>query len=139
MTDLTAIDAPFGELDRETQIALFSAWLDGGAVQSRGSGYDWAGVSHPAWGPDGIYRLAPPPVTPMTVDPRVWEVLDPSIVAIARDNSGAIYSYASRPVTTRSEWCGSNACPVTQIAPGMIDPGTCPWDEAICERPEASS
>lgn len=49
MTDLTKIDKPFGELDRETKGALMLAAHEGAEIEYSSDGGDaWATVESPA-------------------------------------------------------------------------------------------
>ena len=61
MTDLTAITAPFGILDAETQEALKA---HGGPYEYYDCGAKWETSTDPAWLDRNVYRVKPAPPKP---------------------------------------------------------------------------
>lgn len=61
-TDLTKINQPFGDLDRETQWALKGAFADGVEIEFYHRGTCLWTAADPQWSKSGMYRLKPKPV-----------------------------------------------------------------------------
>ena len=80
--DLTKIDAPFGKLDRATQLALLGAFhLDGHVLQFKSGKGIWFDLNdEPHWDDVSTYR-----VSPMTADTIDWSHVDARFVRLERD------------------------------------------------------
>jgi len=57
--DLVQIDKPFGELDKNTKLELFEAWVDDLTIQARFGSGSWIDIKDPSWDLRTIYRLKP--------------------------------------------------------------------------------
>jgi hypothetical protein len=130
---------PFDLLDEEERNALTSYLRNGGHVQryvghERWESVQWAGATlldH------ATYRAAPEPLRPISctlpgVD--IWELFEESVVALARDKAGDLYSYTAVPWRGEVTWHGNGFAniPVSMTA---IDPGNMPWNESLIVRP----
>lgn len=49
----------FGELEREEQVALFEAWLDGKEIEFLECEDKWFSVGQPSWYAEFVYRIKP--------------------------------------------------------------------------------
>lgn len=125
--DLTKIDKPFGELDRETKIALFAAWVDGAKIE-----YDWGAVqtSLPCFQMQYTYRVAP---TKPSID---WSHVACELKWMATDDSGETWLYDEQPEIFGKIWVynGSHCIEVNALA--SFTPGTCDWKDSLVQRPE---
>ncbi len=81
-TDLTKINSPFGNLPRETQLALFNAWLDGIKIQHYSEVMRaWMFSGHPAWHNTTKYRA----FIPLTKPSINWDHVASKFNYLARD------------------------------------------------------
>jgi len=130
--DLTKIDKPFGDLDRETKIALFTAWVDGDGLEHYSSMIgDWVNSSVPSWGRSIRYRKAAP--TEPSID---WDHVAPQFKWMATDDSGTTMLYEEKPRLSRTEWewAGGDCANITALA--SFRAGTCDWKDSLVQRPE---
>lgn len=136
MTDLTKIEVPFGQLDRETKIALFLAWLDGGEIQSLSRQTDWVGTSHPSWVALCRYRLKPEPVTPDSID---WGHVADRFICMARDRNGHAILCSNAVAHENGQWVIADALADIEIADAVAFAsyrrGTCDWSDSLVWRP----
>ena len=71
----------YGELSREDQIALFTAWLDGGVIQFTDSLYGkWKTVTTPDWNGDSMFRIKPGKFI------FNWDSIDPRWINLSRES-----------------------------------------------------
>lgn len=130
MTDLTKIDKPFGELDRETQLAMFEAWLDGARIQGlAGTWKDWG---TPSWASRTLYRVRPEPLTLDSID---WSHVTPQWRFMARGVDGCAVIYQSLPHIFGNYWkapqgVGSYANVLASYRRGTVD-----WRDSLVVRP----
>lgn len=137
MTDLTKIDKPFGELDADTKIALFSYWVKGGLLQMRHSdGKTW--LSRPA---DELpisslvtYRAA---VTKPSIN---WDHVASEFRWLARDKSGDVRLYDHMPRQAETYWHNATDAHNSGYAHtyASYTPGTCDWTDSLVQRPESA-
>jgi hypothetical protein len=128
----------FGLLSRAERDAFWDHLRAGGVLQ---------GFSYKGWedvAPDALsldvertYRAAPEPLRPISCTlpgVSIWDLFDESVVALARDKEGDLYSYTAVPWRGEVTWHGSGfaSIPVSMTA---IDPGNMPWDESLIVRP----
>ncbi len=123
--DLTKIDKPFGELDRETKIALFAAWVDGARIERAGSS-----INAPAWHAYAVYRVAP---TKPSID---WSHVAPQFRWMATDVDGKAYIYSSNPRLSANQWVGDGAGCGLASSLASFRAGTCDWKYSLVQRPE---
>lgn len=124
--DLTKIEKPFGELDRETKLALFAAWMDGEKIECNGT------VGHPGWHLDHTYRVAAPPTKP-SID---WSHVAPQFKWMATDEDGNTYVYSLHPGYSSSQWIAKfTDCAIATPFASLV-PGTCVWKDSLVRRPE---
>jgi hypothetical protein len=138
MTDLTKIDTPFGELDRETKGALMLAAHEGEEIEySSDGGNTWTTAQYPAWGTDIAYRVKPVPFTLDTID---WSQVADGWDWMARDENGKAFLFRSEPRIQSSAWAvdigkaeGVGFARVTQSSYRQC---TCDWPDSLLRRPE---
>lgn len=133
MTDLTKIDKPFGELDRETQLALFEAWLDGAEVDCLADGI-WYRTNPVSWRKSKAYRIA---TTPDTID---WDHVAPQAKFMARGESGSAWLFDCKPsINDAGDWdtVAEGDCVGNADTFASYRRGTCDWKDSLVERPEA--
>lgn len=125
--DLTKIYKPFGELDRETKIALFTAWVDGAQIE-----YDWGAFPTLSTGFQAhyTYRVAS---TKPSID---WSHVAPQFKWMATDCDGDTWLYDDQPEILGKIWVynGSHCIEVDAFA--SFTPGTCDWKDSLVQRPE---
>lgn len=123
--DLTKIDKPFEELDRETKIALFAAWVDGVQIEN-----NHGAVTHPLWKHGMTYRVA---ATKPSID---WSHVAPQFKWIATNCDGYTWLYDDQPEILVKMWRynGSHCIEVDAFA--SFVPGTCDWKDSLVQRPE---
>ena len=143
MQDLTKLTTPIGLLrhdDPETAAALEAHAKAGGRVAFFNGATWFAIAAATRFDPVLAYRAIPPVRVldePPHVPDAVWRVLDPGIVAITQDSSGALSAHRSKPDNSGcGPWWVSNPCqPITGLFPG-IRPGKGDWRKMIVRRPE---
>lgn len=123
--DLTQINKPFGELDRETKIALFTAWVDGAKIE-----YDGDIIYDMGWYENCVYRVAP---TKPSID---WSHVAPQFKWMATDADCTTMLYEEKPIEWKTEWgwTGGDCTNITCLA--SFRPGTCDWKDSLVQRPE---
>lgn len=79
------------------------------------------------------YRIAS---RPLTVSPKLWAVLHPDVVAIARDRNGELRRHTFDVIGLVCMWTSEGCATIDPDAyDGLIDIGTCDWTKAIAYRP----
>lgn len=124
--DLTKIDVPFSQLDRETQIALFTAWLDGVEIELWFCG--WTKKSDLRWMKNSIYRVA---ATKPSID---WSAVSPQFKWLAIDKNGVAILCADKPYPVIDNWMADEFVMAEAFA--SYKPGTCDWHSSLVQRPE---
>jgi hypothetical protein len=134
MRDLTNIIAPFGELERDTQIALFKAFLDGEAIEcSLNDGGNFVACSDPVWDKNTIYRVGGG-----TPDKINWNHVAAEFKHLRRDAVGTPWLFTIPPfVNGGSFWSavGKHRVIAAEIFTSYKR-GTAPWETAGSDRPE---
>lgn len=131
--DLTKIDKPFGQLDRETQLALFAAWLDGKIIQFiPSSNGHWESSAVMWWSRDLVFRVRP---EPLTLDAISWIVVAPQVKAMARDADGEAHLFDGIPYIYKQNdrWSGGELAQASTFA--SYRRGTCDWKDSLVVRP----
>lgn len=133
--DLTKIDKPLRDLPDEVAAALFIAARHGAKVEwRRFASNPWKEVCNaPAWSPNYTYRVAPEPPRPISVP---WEVLDDSIICIARIDSGIVWGFTGTAQTFGWTWIAPHGeqFRLDGVIKGL-DPGTVDWKDSLIFRP----
>ncbi len=129
--DLTKIDKPFGELDRETKIALFAAWVDGDGLEHYSSSAgEWVYTEVPSWNSRVRYRKAAP--TKPSID---WDHVSCEFKWMAKDSDGRTFVYNAPPCLGFRRW-DFYGIYVIATAFASFTPGTCDWKDSLVRRPE---
>ena len=130
--DLTKIDVPFGELDRETQLALFEAWLDGEKLEweynSAWARFDGSG---PTWHSKSTYRVRPEPLTPDAID---WSHVAPEFKWMARESIGGTFLWPEKPISAAGGWHDGGVF-ISARYFASYKRGTVDWKDSLVERP----
>lgn len=124
--DLTKIDKPFGELDRETKIALFTAWVDGAQIELDPRGT----ICDPMWARTCVYRVAQ---TKPSID---WSHVDKQFKWLAADEDDKTYLYSCCPQRTTGQWIGDGTGCGLATTFASFRPGNCDWCDSLVRRPE---
>jgi hypothetical protein len=124
VTDLTKIDKPFGELDRETKIALFTAWVDGAQIELDPRGT----ICDPMWARTCVYRVAP---TKPSID---WSHVAPQFKWMATDQDETTWVHEDKPFCGDCGWDTGNYENVAAFS--SFRAGTCDWKDSLVQRPE---
>lgn len=135
--DLTKIDKPFGELDRETKGALLLAEYEGARLEFRdpNSTLPWCEVLYCSeMSAHLMYRVKPVPLTKDTID---WSQVADGWDYCMRRPLGAIGE--AQPFLFRTKPTGSE---LTYTIPGLAlvtqssyVRGTCDWKDSLLIRP----
>ncbi len=123
--DLTKIDRPFGELDRETKIALLTAWVDGAQIERGGRIFD-----PPMWDKYYTYRVA---ATKPSID---WSHVAPQFKWMATSKSGLTWLSEADPYLGQAMWCTNTGRCINADAFASFRAGTCDWKDSLVQRPE---
>ena len=93
----------FGKLDREIQIELFTAWLNGKSIQLHSPFHDtWMDTQNPCWCMYTVYRIKPEEFI------FNWDSIDPKWLNLSRD--GNTWNMCTGPIEFRlSYWVSVNA------------------------------
>ena len=140
MTDLTKIDRPFGELDRETKGALMLAAHEGATIEfyDPAIGVGSSSTYKPGWAPHLVYRIKPVPLTPDTLDwsqvaagwdfcmRRAWEWEAPGMEPLA-------YLFMDDPTEVMAR--GPEALVRARVTQSSYRQGTCDWPASLIRRP----
>ena len=130
----------FGDMSREEQIALFTAWLDSKEIEYSRDNSDWWLASNPKWNDDIAYRVK-------QTSPSInWDHVGRDFNYLAGDQSGNYWLYKSEPHITSSFVAWStrkpdNASAVLWVAMkegglfASFKPGNCDWQDSLIERP----
>lgn len=124
----------FGELSREEQLALFSAWLDGKEIEAKLIlSASWAPIESPHWSPTLVYRIAPPKVVKPSIN---WDHVQIGFNYLFKTSgNGDFYVSTIRPRTDGvSHFYFGSAARASGFA--SFKPGeNCPWDQSLVCRP----
>jgi hypothetical protein len=131
--DLTWITAPFGLLDDDTQERLLE-WPHGVelfCVDLAGK-CTWS-VVRATFAPWQTYRASLEPLVPDSVD---WSHVGPAVNWIARDEDGAVWGYAARPMAGDSPWFFRSwaGWRIDGLIPSYRR-GTVGWRDSLISRP----
>jgi len=125
--DLTAITAPFGLLDEDTQRRLKEA----GPWDFLNCDGMWEGIEKPTWLLDLTYRKCPEPETDDYID---WSHVAPQFVCMARDESEYSYLHSAEPQALGCLWDGEGD--VAAVKPhASYRRGNKPWNRSLVWRP----
>lgn len=130
--DLTKIDKPFGELDRETQSEILLAhYVDGAEIEfSLGDILTWEKANYPEWRKYRIYRSRPEPLRDMVVP---WDYLPDWVQYVALDQSGTITCHEKLPTPDTRGWFSQGGMSDYTV---LKDPGNKPWTDSLVRRPK---
>lgn len=120
---------PFGELEREEQIALFEAWLDGKEIEFYNPHVDTWFSGDPNWTKGLSYRIKP-------TQPSInWDHVHPDYIALTEEESGEPHLHKVKPVnTSRYGWHSSSKAIARTHA--SYKAGTCNWQDSLVMRPK---
>lgn len=122
------MEKKFGELLREEKIALFTAWVDGKAIEYRSLEYSkWEYIRTPNWYSWGEYRVKPH--VPDYID---WGQVHTDYQYMARDSDERAYLFKKNPSLGVVSWVGTSGATVTQSSyvKGEVD-----WKDSLVKRP----
>lgn len=130
MIDLTKIDKPFGELDRETKIALITAVI----VDKQPCGISPDGESfelciNTTFLALRYYRLAP---RKTVFD---WSQAAPEFKYLYRDRDGDDYLHTETPTVDDDEWCSNDYYIRAEVFASYVK-GDEDWASFRMDRPE---
>lgn len=130
--DLTAITAPFGLLDDDTQQRL-RAWPHGATFLTvNGS---WAPRGSMPWYANVTYRARPAPLVPDYVD---WSQVGPAVNHFARNEDGVVCGFECEPRQNGRGWWSDRGTLITDVDRlfPSYNPGTVKWFNSLISRPE---
>lgn len=120
----------FGELSREEQFDLFSAWLSGSPIEYW---HDFTFCKLPSWSKELKYRMKPVTLTKPSID---WSHVAPEYKWLAHDKDGDTYLYREEPKLGGGEWYASVYDFVGTESFASFKPGTCDWKDSLVRRPK---
>ncbi len=134
---VTEEDEPkrFGELDRDRQMNLFAAWLNGVQIQYLNecvSPAAWFSKNHPTWGGGVCYRTKPIELTKPSIN---WSHVHEDYKWMATDKNGDTFVFTSLPRLKRNVWSNDHDEPEAAIFTSF-KVGTCDWKDSLVERPQ---
>lgn len=126
------------EYDRITKtqdkMAVMQAFIDGEKIEyiERDVSPRWEEVKIPVWNwANGTYRVKKIPLVPDLID---WSHVHPDYKYMARDRSGLVYLYRTRPVLKETQWTS----PSGLVSPKMfssLSVGNVDWKDSLVTRP----
>ena len=123
----------FGELERQEQIALFEAWLDGKEIEFYSPHVDTWFSGDPSWSKGLSYRIKP-------TQPSVnWDHVNPEYKYLAMDTCEIGYLYTKRPSLNEvgGYWLANkNDRHLRAETLASFDAGTCDWKDSLVKRPD---
>lgn len=127
----------FGQLSRQEQLDLFSAWLDGKVIEYYNiNNEEWEPIigCKPLWLDNTVYRVA---ITKPSID---WKQVSLPFRWLAKDADGVAYLFTGKPFLENylyyGEWCVSNGAQYSlALSHVSYNPGTCDWKDSLVERP----
>ena len=123
---------PLGELSDSEIAALVRAQVAGKRIQyadPRSLVFVDIG-SRPAWSPKLVYRIAPEPLIPDSIN---WEHVAPEFKWMARDEDGRAYMFREEPRLERNEWVSSPAGSLA-VSFASYRRGTVDWRDSLVRR-----
>jgi hypothetical protein len=126
---------PFGQLTRIEQALLLLAKHEGKRIEVHEydypCNYAWREKLNPSWRDDFIYRIAPEPLIPDSIN---WDHVAPEYNYMARDEDGGAVLFRRPPQQHLRQWGGfafcGNAQDFTSYRRGTVD-----WKDSLVIRP----
>jgi hypothetical protein len=119
---------PFGELSRAEKGELLLAHHEGKRIELL-CGEEWKKAA-PAWVDWKIYRIAPEPLIPDSIN---WDHVSGDVVAMARNDGDFYAKFFSEIPCAESWWCGKVRGHTTSHA--SYKRGTVDWKDSLVIRP----
>ena len=120
---------PFGELSDAEKGALLLAHYEGKRIEFVRSDGAW-GTTLPHWCNDIIYRVAPEPLIPDSID---WSHVAPEVVAMARNDDDKTSRLFKTVPFVENWWCGEVCADAKYFA--SYRRGTVDWKDSLVRRP----
>lgn len=123
---------PFGEMSDAEKGALLLAHHEGKRIELHDHLDGWERCTNPQFLADFIYRIAPEPKVPDSID---WEHVSDDVVAIARcgnDRPASLFSKRP-PVLEEGLWIGNSVGCAGLFA--SYRRGTVEWQDSLVIRP----
>ena len=127
--DLTAITAPFGLLDDDTQKRLQVAPYGVELLRANGA---WLLPVSSSLFPNLTYRARPAPLVQDIVD---WSHVAPPFNWHARDAHGCGHFYTHKPISNISLWLLTDGDIQSSSAHASYRRGTVDWRDSLISRP----
>jgi hypothetical protein len=130
MTDMK----PFGELSDAEKGALLLEHHEGKRIEVGSYDYPcsmiWDARPDPSWAPGAVYRIAPEPLIPDSID---WSHVAPEVVAMARNNDDKTSRLFKTIPFVENWWCGEVCADAKYFA--SYRRGTVDWRNSLVVRP----
>lgn len=124
----------FGELTREEQVALFSAWLEGHTIEFLNpttlSWFESISCFPPTWSKNVSYRVKP-------IKPSVnWDHVHPDYNYLAENHDSRVpIFFSEEPTKGNYYWVAGKGKWTYAKSHASYTPGTCDWDKSLIKRP----
>ena len=126
---------PFGELSREEQLKLFSAWLDGKTIEVLDVSYDtgkWFDITNPHWCLNRAYRVKPEPKIPDSIN---WDHVASEYCYMVRRPDGGVVLATEKPLKYKELYWVIHGRAIGGGVFKSLVIGNLPWDQSLVERP----
>lgn len=132
MIDMTNNRVPYGLLTKEEKAALHEHEKAGGMIEAwifdvKG----WYTATNATFS-DWVYRTVP---LPKTQDVIAWERLPDWAEWVSRSDAGVVYAHRLEPNKNASCWFSPGMDRRIDDFPGLVQIGTCDWQDSKQRRP----
>jgi hypothetical protein len=124
---------PFGQLTRIERALLLLAHHEGKQIEylAGGDGCWMEPIGRPSWTAHTVYRIAPEPPTPDSIN---WEHVSDEVNAIARDHNFQ-FAYCYGKVPNKMNWSWDGRCIGNVRCFSSYRRGTVDWKDSLVIRP----
>jgi hypothetical protein len=128
---------PFGKLSRAEKGELLLAHHEGKRIEVHEydypCSYAWREKLNPLWRDDFIYRIAPEPLIPDSIN---WDHVAPEYNYMAREKNGDVYLFRHCPVLRPwGEWFDQYGTLISARNFASYKRGTVDWKDSLVIRP----
>lgn len=121
----------FGLMPPEMQAEMKAHYAAGGKIEFYG-GSEWRLID-PAWPNNCVYRAVKSATTP---DVIAWDRLPAWVQWVARDGNGISWGFGENPKKYNTGWYAVTAPRRIDDFPGIVQIGTCSWEDSFQQKPE---
>lgn len=127
---------PFDELSREEKIALFTAWVDGKAIEHYAAfSGKWLPLEFNFCSYSAVWiRTSRYRIKPQEPDYVNWEMIDEEYEWYARGKNESAYVYRNEPFKKAELFCGDGYH--APLFKSLYKNNGCNWQDSLQQRPK---